>query len=71
MAIQAPARLKEREMILRAGTPMRSISSEALNIPRSASGNRWKISVPQSMMLTARVIENVSASLMRSLLRAP
>ena len=71
MAMQAPAKPKEREMILRAGTPIRSISSEALNMPRSAWGKILKARVPQSIMPTARDTENTRASLMRSLRRAP
>ena len=53
ITIQKPANIKLRLMILRAGTPIVSICSEALNIASSLSGKIWKTRSPTIMMDTA------------------
>ena len=48
-----PASGKASEMIRSAGTPMRSISSEASNSISSLSGIDWNSSMPTIIMPTA------------------
>ena len=58
-------------MMRNAGTPMESMSPDALKKPSSVAGNTCMIRVPMSMMPTAREKENFRASSMRSLRLAP
>ena len=45
-----PAKQKLTEMMRRAGMPMESIVSDALNRLSSGPGATWKITVPSAMM---------------------
>ena len=58
-------------MILRAGTPMAIISSDASNSCSIKSEWSWNISMPRHIMLKAYMQPYFSASIMRFLLRAP
>ena len=51
--MQKPATGKLSEMIRSAGTPMRSISSDASKIRSSWFGMAWNSSVPAAMIVTA------------------
>ena len=55
--MQKPATGKLSEMIRSAGTPMRSISSDASKMPSSCRVAVWKSTVPQTMMTIAAVTE--------------
>ena len=54
--IQNPANRKLRHMILSAGTPIASISLDALNIPKSCAGKIMNSASPRSIMTTAEII---------------
>ena len=51
--IPKPAKIKQVQMIRRAGTPMASISSEASKSPRSWAGNNSATASPASITHTA------------------
>ena len=71
MIIQTPANEKLRLIILSAGIPILSISSDALNSAKSLSGITWNSVKPISISATAYIIENLIVSIRRFLLRAP
>ena len=59
------------DMICRAGTPIFSISSDALKKESRVSGNRFMTIVPTIMIPTAITTADFRASSMRDLFLAP